>query len=250
MIFSGELSVYASDDGINAASDKLQGAVVIRGGNVYINAAGDAIDSNRSIIIEGGTTVVEGPVNGRNSIFDTGDGADAVLSISGGTVLATGSAEKAKNFKEGTQYSRLELISGKAGDEITADDGTGTVLTASKDFSCVIYSSPAFREESQILIRSKQGQGQQEDAEWDLSVQTEITEEIRACVNEAAEGLLGAAYEPVSLLGRKGDTVCILCRAAAVYPGAKPYYALMYISTAGEKASVLAVREVWLDAEA
>ncbi len=155
LICDGELRLFASDDGINAAGeDELQGDVIIYGGNVYLNASGDAIDSNRSILIEGGTTLVEGPENSRNSIFDKGDGDDAILSISGGTVIAIGSAEKAKSFKGGSQYSRLEPVSGHAGDLISADDGSGIILKATKDFGCVIYSSPSFTPDSRIQVTS------------------------------------------------------------------------------------------------
>ena len=157
-ISGGELRVIASDDGINASGEEgAQGDVVISGGSVFVNASGDAIDSNRSILICGGTLLVEGPANSRNSIFDKGDGEDAVLSISGGIMLAIGSSEKSKNFDGGTQYSRLEPLSGHSGDVITTDDGSGISLTASRDFSCVIYSSPSFHEDSRIQIVSASG---------------------------------------------------------------------------------------------
>lgn len=246
VIQGGELSVYASDDGINAAGkDEIQGDVIVRGGTLYINASGDAIDSNRSILFEGGTTLVEGPVNGRNSIFDQGDTADAVLSITGGTVIATGSAEKAKSFSAGTQYSRLETLSGRAGDEIGADDGTGTVLKATKDFQCVLYSSPSFRENNQILIHAATDQTAAE-TEWDLSVQTELTDEDQTLFREATDGLLGVTYEPLSVLGRKDNALCVLSRATAVYPGAKPYYALVYLGKENGNAQILGIRELWL----
>lgn len=154
-IRGGELNVTASDDGLNAAAkDDRQGDVVISGGRITIDARGDAIDSNRAILVTGGTTLVEGPANSRNSIFDKGDTDDSRLSISGGTVLAIGSAEKAKNFKHGTQYSRLETVAGQAGDVITTDDGSGVSLTATREFGCVIYSSPSFTPENNIQILS------------------------------------------------------------------------------------------------
>ena len=159
VILGGNHTLCASDDAINAAGDEgSQGDVIFRGGSVYINADGDAIDSNRSILIEGGTLLVEGPENNRNSIFDKGDAEEAVRSISGGTVLAIGSAEKAKNFRQGGQYSRLEPVSGKAGDVISTDDGSGVTLTATKSFSCVIYSSPTFTAENSIRV-TRPGQG-------------------------------------------------------------------------------------------
>jgi len=188
LISGGELRLYASDDGINAAGeDGLQGDVVISGGSLYLNAAGDAIDSNRSILFTGGTTLVEGPANSRNSIFDKGDTADSQLSISGGTVLAIGSAEKAKNFTGGGQYSRLEPLSGHAGDVITTDDGSGVSLTATKDFACVIYSAPHFTEKSSIEIYSA-AQGEKKPESPDIPSQAENVY-MQLAIREAVEGV-------------------------------------------------------------
>ncbi len=243
---SGELSVWASDDGINAAGkEEIQGDVRIQGGNLYINAEGDAIDSNRSIVIEGGTVLVDGPKNGRNSIFDKGDGIDAVLSISGGTVLAVGSANKAKNFDHGTQYSRLEKISGHTGDVISLGEGTEPILTASRDYECVICSGPAFTEDSKIVITPADVYGP--PAEWELARETELTEEQQTLFHDAIQGLVGVNYEPLAFMGRKGDIQCFLCRASVVCPGAESYYVLLYIRTADEKPVISDIREFSLD---
>ena len=249
LIRSGELSVTASDDGINAAGeDGLQGDVVIEGGSLYLNASGDAVDSNRSILISGGVTLVEGPENSRNSIFDKGDGNDAQLSISGGTVLAIGSIEKAKNFKSGTQYSRLAPASGQAGDVITTDDGSGISMTATKSFSCVIYSSPSFTKESRIQVAPPAGAEGLRGPGWDTAGATELTDEIRELFLEAAGKLTGALYEPVAVLGKRGDeSFCLLCRARAQAADAEPYYLLMELDRGEENLKLRALHEVRLD---
>ena len=249
LIRSGELSVTASDDGINAAGeDGLQGDVVIEGGSLYLNASGDAVDSNRSILISGGVTLVEGPENSRNSIFDKGDGNDAQLSISGGTVLAIGSIEKAKNFKSGTQYSRLEPVSGQAGDVISTDDGSGISMTATKSFSCVIYSSPSFTAESRIQVAPPPGAEGLRGPGWDTAGATELTDEIRELFLEAAGKLTGALYEPVAVLGKRGDeSFCLLCRARAQAADAEPYYLLMELDRGEENLKLRALHEVRLD---
>ena len=249
LIRSGELSVTASDDGINAAGeDGLQGDVVIEGGSLYLNASGDAVDSNRSILISGGVTLVEGPENSRNSIFDKGDGNDAQLSISGGTVLAIGSIEKAKNFKSGTQYSRLEPVSGQAGDVISTDDGSGISMTATKSFSCVIYSSPSFTAESRIQVAPPAGAEGLRGPGWDTAGATELTDEIRELFLEAAGKLTGALYEPVAVLGKRGDeSFCLLCRARAQAADAEPYYLLMELDRGEENLKLRALHEVRLD---
>ena len=249
LIRSGELSVTASDDGINAAGeDGLQGDVVIEGGSLYLNAFGDAVDSNRSILISGGVTLVEGPENSRNSIFDKGDGNDAQLSINGGTVLAIGSIEKAKNFKSGTQYSRLEPVSGQAGDVISTDDGSGISMTATKSFSCVIYSSPSFTAESRIQVTPPAGAEGLRGPGWDTAGATELTDEIRELFLEAAGKLTGALYEPVAVLGKRGDeSFCLLCRARAQAADAEPYYLLMELDRGEENLKLRALHEVRLD---
>ena len=245
LVQSGELRVYASDDGINAAGNEdSQGDVIISGGTIFINAAGDAIDSNHSILIEGGTTLVEGPENSRNSIFDKGDAEDAVLRINGGTVLAIGSAEKAKNFQEGSQYSRLERVSGHAGDQISVDDGNEVSLTASKEFSCVIYSSPAFTESNHIQLSA--GTLPEEKAVWDTSVPPEIPEEISFLFDLAARKSPGIEYSPIAVLGRQKDTFCILCRVTAAFPGAIPYHALVYFHADPSSPEIQEIREIWI----
>ena len=54
--------------------------------------------------------------------------------------------------------------------------------------------------------------------EWDMSVSTEITDEIQAMFDKAMDGLTGVNYTPVAVLGRSDDTTCILCKAVVVYP--------------------------------
>ena len=72
-----------------------------------------------------------------------------------------------------------------------------------------------------------------ETSDWDMSVPTEITEDVRTLFDKATEGLLGVSYVPVSVLGVRDGTTCILCRATAVYPGAEPYNALVYVNRDG-----------------
>ena len=247
IIQGGELSLYASDDAINASGKDDQGDVVIQEGTVLIRANGDAIDSNHSIFIRGGTVLVEGPANSRNSIFDKGDTPGAALIISNGTVLAIGSAEKAKNFDAGSQYARLEKVTGRAGDVITTDDGTGVSLTASRDFECVIYSSSVFHPENRIIVSAPAAAAEPRTEEWDLSVPPEITGEIRAALQEAAARRVGIELEPVALLGRQGDLLCVLCKARAAAPGAAPYNALVYLSC-GRDPEIRNIYEIWIEA--
>ena len=87
LITGGDLSIQASDDGINAArkSADYTPTVEITGGSVTVTmGAGDTdgIDSNGNIIITGGTIYVNG-----NSPFDY----DGSATFTGGTVYVNGS---------------------------------------------------------------------------------------------------------------------------------------------------------------
>ena len=53
-------------------------------------------------------------------------------------------------------------------------------------------------------------------------------------------------YTPIAVLGRQGDTYCILCKATVVYPDAKPYNALVYINNKG----LQNIYEIWIDKHA
>ena len=86
----------------------------------------------------------------------------------------------------------------------------------------------------------------EDDPEWDCSVPAEITEEIRTLFDHAMKGLVGVGYTPIAVLGRQGNTYCILCKAMVVYPNAKPYNALIYINDKG----LQNIYEIWIDKHA
>ncbi|MBR2176748.1 MAG: carbohydrate-binding domain-containing protein [Clostridia bacterium] len=156
-INDGTISVVSSDDGINTAggsdtdsdddnpwdSSSNNAKLTINGGNVYVNSSGDGLDSNGSIFVTGGIVIIEGSTADNNGALDKGDSSDCVASITGGTVLALGSSGMAVNFDTGTQCSALVTISGTNGTEISVDDGSGFKYTATKDFTCAVYSSPS-----------------------------------------------------------------------------------------------------------
>ncbi len=56
-ITGGDLDVVVLDDGINAS--ETDGFIKITGGNIYVYARGDGLDSNGDLIVTGGTTIVE-----------------------------------------------------------------------------------------------------------------------------------------------------------------------------------------------
>ena len=85
-IDGGDITIKATDDGVNAAnkSDKYSVCVEINGGNLTIDMGQgdtDAIDSNGSIVINGGTITITA-----QSPFDW----DTSATLNGGTVIVNG----------------------------------------------------------------------------------------------------------------------------------------------------------------
>ncbi len=89
-VYSGDISILATDDCLNAANSDLTGyafSMNISGGSIYAyTTAGDGFDSNGSLTISGGTVVVFSANTADNQPLD----ADGAVSITGGTVLAAG----------------------------------------------------------------------------------------------------------------------------------------------------------------
>lgn len=151
VVNSGDIKVVASDDGLNAAggSDNTKSkassfsgdtskAITIAGGNVYVDASGDGIDSNGNIYISGGTTYVDGPTNNGNGAMDYGDGGCEFV-ITGGTLVAVGSSGMAVNATSAEQVSVLMNLSGSYSGALSF----GTInYTPSKTYDSVLISSP------------------------------------------------------------------------------------------------------------
>lgn len=84
-INGGKITIECKDDGINAGGDG--GVITINGGDVYIKASGDGIDSNKDLIISGGSIYTIGSSIGGDAGIDT----DGKFVINGGNVTAIGS---------------------------------------------------------------------------------------------------------------------------------------------------------------
>ena len=93
-LYSGTGTITTSDDGINSAnSDFTEYSFVLEidGGNWYINADGDGIDSNGSIVMNGGDVVVFGSSMEDNSAVDY----ETTFEVNGGKILAIGMSRMA-----------------------------------------------------------------------------------------------------------------------------------------------------------
>lgn len=164
-ITEGNISVLASDDGINAAGGNdssgfegpgaggdqfaaTEGAYInIAGGVLHINASGDGIDSNGDITVSGGETCLSGPENSGNGTLDY----NGTAVVTGGIFAASGASGMEQNFDSSSTQGTImvNLDTQEANTDIVLLDSSGNELlnwTAEKAYSTVIISSPKIKE--------------------------------------------------------------------------------------------------------
>ncbi|MDE6110498.1 MAG: carbohydrate-binding domain-containing protein, partial [Eubacterium sp.] len=115
--------------------------ITINGGNIYVNASGDGIDSNKNAVINGGTLFVIGSDVGGDAGIDT----DAGYVINGGTVVALGSDMIETPQNSGKQntiaFSLNEKINKDTMVSLMKGDKAILSFVAPKSFKTLIISS-------------------------------------------------------------------------------------------------------------
>lgn len=172
-ISGGTIDVVASDDGLNAAGGNDQSGnggfegfqgkggfdeasdsmITISGGKTRIDAFGDGVDSNGSLIVSGGETYVSGPTNDGNGPLDYNGEA----TVTGGIFLAAGSSGMAQNFgTSSTQGAMLVPVgSDSENTEIVLKDEDGKNLlswTVAKTFDSVVISCPEIQKDKTYTV--------------------------------------------------------------------------------------------------
>lgn len=164
-VTGGTVDIDADDDGLNAAggSDEsgfggmrggdmfggrggfgaTEGAEInVSGGQITLRAGGDGIDSNGSVAISGGYIAADCPTQGDTSPFDY----ETEATITGGTLIATGSGMMAEGFTSNSQgviNGRLNEQSG--GTAVTVTDGSGNVIISAaptNPYNYILISAP------------------------------------------------------------------------------------------------------------
>ena len=178
VINDGDISINASDDGINAC-DKSESTeenitqanqrmrmpmmmvgstnadLTINGGSVYINANGDGIDSNGTVILNGGSLIIDGPVSGGDQAFDYETGGYAY----GSETLCIGSSQMAESFsEESTQCNLLYNLekSYEANAEIIIYKEDKEIIfnhTSKKTFESILLTSSKIKQGDTIIIK-------------------------------------------------------------------------------------------------
>jgi len=159
-INGGDLNIVTNEDGINvsipdedttaeAASGRSFNAELnpyylqINGGSILVNAEGDGLDSNASIEITGGTTIVYGPTQSMNGAIDY----DGIFNINGGTLIAVGSAQMPQAPSDSsTQNSvMINLDSSQAAGTLlhfqTSDGDSLLTISPMKAYQSIVFSS-------------------------------------------------------------------------------------------------------------
>lgn len=158
IVNDGEISVIASDDGINAggSSDNTSNnpmagdancELTFNGGTTYVNASGDGVDSNGYIYFNGGKVIIDGPTNNGNGALDSG----ISIIMNGGEVIAVGSSGMAETLGSTSSVYNASIYftsSQKAGTKIeikNSNDETIIEHTSAKAFNHMSVGTAYFK---------------------------------------------------------------------------------------------------------
>lgn len=174
IISGGRHSVTASDDGLNAAGgndgsamggrpgqgmfSSGVGEIIISGGYTLVDAKGDGIDSNGTVSVTGGVTLVSGPTSGGNGSFDYDDSA----SVTGGVLIALGSSGMAQSFTEAQNQGAIftSVSSQSGGTSFAVLNKSGKVVcsfTPAKAYQTAVVTAPEIKsgESYSIVVGGK-----------------------------------------------------------------------------------------------
>mgnify|MGYP000854518546 FL=1 len=144
----------AGGPGANVAAGSNSGNLLtINGGYIYVDAVGDGIDVNGGMVMTDGIVIVNGPTSNGNGALDY----DSGFQLSGGTLLAVGSAGMAMApDNSSSQHAFLVNFNTMytAGTLIHIETSSGETLTfaPSKEFQSIAYSSPTLKQGDQVNI--------------------------------------------------------------------------------------------------
>ncbi len=170
-ISGGNISINASDDGINATEPNddettdnkrpaqeefapTDSSITISGGYTYIEANGDGIDSNGSINISGGVTLISGPSSGPDTSFDY----NGTATVTGGVFIGTSTGEMAQNFSEAkNQGAILYSFQAQQKENTTfsiCDENDKVIVSfdSPKPYSAVVVTAPQIKEGGKYKI--------------------------------------------------------------------------------------------------
>ena len=118
--------------------------IKITGGTLTVSADGVGLDSNGSLLVTGGTTIVYGPTSDGDGALDYDGGA----TVTGGTLAAIGSAGMTQGFGEDSTQPSITCYcteTQSADSTITITDSKGNALftvTPEKAYGSIVLTFP------------------------------------------------------------------------------------------------------------
>jgi len=177
IINAGQINIQASDDGINIADpdsvniEPMQGqrpeqiageerasssehGLYINGGQLIVDTNSDGLDSNANIWMTGGEVLVNGTSDYKNGAIDY----DYNFTLTGGVLIAGGSAKMAQGPSEGSTQLSLSINFDETYDANTLveiKDASGQVIldyTSVRAFQSLVTSSDDYEENQTYTI--------------------------------------------------------------------------------------------------
>lgn len=170
-ISDGNISVQASDDGLNIAGGKDSSSIngrpgqnsfasgndqklTISGGYLVVDASGDGLDANGSVYISGGTVIVYGPTDSGNGTIDY----DGAFVITGGMLIGTGSADMAQNVSAGTTQNTVLItlstpaVSNTVFSVQDAEGNEVATVAPPKQYQTILLSTPGLQSDKSYTV--------------------------------------------------------------------------------------------------
>jgi hypothetical protein len=129
-INDGYIDIISSDDGFNATSEISNKVLLeINGGEIFVNASGDGLDSNGDLTVNGGSTYVI-QNGGANGAIDY----NGIGTINGGSLIAVGSSDRLQGLDSTTQGTILTTVTND-GKVILTDSDSNEIINLATDSS-------------------------------------------------------------------------------------------------------------------
>lgn len=161
-LLGSDVSIVASDDGINASNGEsattggMPGGpggfgevdenlvINITAGQIVVDAQGDGVDSNGNITMSGGTLIVNGTTSGGDGALDY----DGTFDLTGGTLVAVGSSAMAQTVSDSSSQGTVSFYLDQkqsANQMVSLFDASNELLlafTPIRDYQFVVISTP------------------------------------------------------------------------------------------------------------
>ena len=143
-VSGGKLVLHSVDDGINAANKDLKNyaySINVSGGDIYVEAQGDGVDSNGTILMTGGTLIIDGPTESMNGSLDS----DRGILVNGGNLVAVGSKGMVENPGTNSEQCYINLTMS------TTQNANTKIEIFDEDNNSIYTHTPAKKYQSVIM---------------------------------------------------------------------------------------------------